>query len=248
MWRCGQAELDDPDQGLSRETLDWCDVLIYWDHARHQEVSPEQGQDIAARIKSGQLSLIALHSAHWSRPFVEAMCEVTRERARQAWAGADKRVEFDFVKPPEFVGPKVDDPITPRSFVHKFPDGLTKVTVYLPNCAVSCMERTRQAELCHDAQNGPSACQRHPPALRNQRRPRCTASRFTCRNLTRSCLRNAGNLEIGFGAGALWRLGKGKVFYFRPGHETFPVFQEKFPLQIIDNAVSWLGKEQTDGQ
>jgi hypothetical protein len=30
------SKLDDPDQGLSRETLDWCDVLIYWDHARHQ--------------------------------------------------------------------------------------------------------------------------------------------------------------------------------------------------------------------
>src|SRR4051794_27954808 len=27
--------LDDPDQGLSKETLDDCDVLIWWGHQRH---------------------------------------------------------------------------------------------------------------------------------------------------------------------------------------------------------------------
>ena len=25
-----------------------------------------------------------------------------------------------------------------------------------------------------------------------------------------------------FRSGAVWKLGRGKVFYFRPGHETFP--------------------------
>jgi trehalose utilization protein len=44
-----------------------------------------------------------------------------------------------------------------------------------------------------------------------------------------------------FRAGCLWNVGLGKVFYFRPGHETFPVFKEEFPLKVIGNAVLFLG-------
>jgi trehalose utilization protein len=39
----------------------------------------------------------------------------------------------------------------------------------------------------------------------------------------------------------LWNLGKGKVFYFRPGHETFPVFKEEKVIQILSNAAKWMG-------
>ena len=34
----------------------------------------------------------------------------------------------------------------------------------------------------------------------------------------------------------------GRVFYFRPGHETYPVFQQAEPLKVIENAVRWLAK------
>ena len=43
------AGLDDPEQGLSRERLDAADVLIWWGHARQDEVTVETGQDIVAR-------------------------------------------------------------------------------------------------------------------------------------------------------------------------------------------------------
>jgi len=46
-----------------------------------------------------------------------------------------------------------------------------------------------------------------------------------------------------FRSGALWNLGKGKVFYFRPGHENFNVFHQPEPLKIITNAAQWLGNE-----
>jgi len=46
-----------------------------------------------------------------------------------------------------------------------------------------------------------------------------------------------------FRSGGVWNLGKGKVFYFRPGHETYPVFKEKLPLRVIENAVRWLAAE-----
>jgi hypothetical protein len=57
--------LDDPEQGLSDDVLGKCDVLIWWGHVRHAEITPETGQKIVARIKSGATSLISLHSAHW---------------------------------------------------------------------------------------------------------------------------------------------------------------------------------------
>ena len=69
------ARLDDPEQGLPADVLDNCDVLIWWGHKRNREVKPEKGREIVERIKAGKLSLIALHSAHWSTPFVEAMAE-----------------------------------------------------------------------------------------------------------------------------------------------------------------------------
>src|SRR6187399_1226501 len=75
------VRLDDAEQGLSQATLDSCEVLVWWGHARQKEIIPETGREIVRRIKSGQLSLIALHSAHWSTPFIEAMNERAREDA-----------------------------------------------------------------------------------------------------------------------------------------------------------------------
>jgi trehalose utilization protein len=46
-----------------------------------------------------------------------------------------------------------------------------------------------------------------------------------------------------FRSGAIWSLGKGKVFYFRPGHENFNVFHQPEPLKIIANAARWLSSE-----
>src|SRR5205823_4496428 len=65
--------LDDPDQGLPTDVLDNCDVLIWWGHQRHGDVKDELAKDIVHRIEAGRLSLISLHSAHWSKPFIEAM-------------------------------------------------------------------------------------------------------------------------------------------------------------------------------
>jgi trehalose utilization protein len=46
-----------------------------------------------------------------------------------------------------------------------------------------------------------------------------------------------------FRSGCVWQIGKGRVFYFRPGHETFPVYQQAEPLRVIENGVRWLGSE-----
>ncbi|MGG6310687.1 ThuA domain-containing protein [Paenibacillus macerans] len=42
-----------------------------------------------------------------------------------------------------------------------------------------------------------------------------------------------------FRSGCCYRRGQGKVFYFRPGHETFPVYHQPEVQQVIANAVEW---------
>jgi trehalose utilization protein len=42
-----------------------------------------------------------------------------------------------------------------------------------------------------------------------------------------------------FRSGCTWRRGKGKVVYFSPGHETFPIYKNENVQRIIANAVRW---------
>jgi trehalose utilization protein len=39
--------------------------------------------------------------------------------------------------------------------------------------------------------------------------------------------------------GLVWTVGKGKVFYFQPGHETYPHFFDASVRKILANAVVW---------
>lgn len=40
-------------------------------------------------------------------------------------------------------------------------------------------------------------------------------------------------------AGCCWRKENGKVFYFQPGHETYPIYYNEEILKIIKNAIHW---------
>ncbi len=42
-----------------------------------------------------------------------------------------------------------------------------------------------------------------------------------------------------FRSGVCYHRGKGKVFYFRPGHETFPIYYQPEVQQVLKNAVRW---------
>ncbi|MBN1249871.1 MAG: ThuA domain-containing protein [Anaerolineae bacterium] len=42
-----------------------------------------------------------------------------------------------------------------------------------------------------------------------------------------------------FRSGCCWHRGAGKVFYFRPGHETYPIFRQPEIRTVIINAVRW---------
>lgn len=42
-----------------------------------------------------------------------------------------------------------------------------------------------------------------------------------------------------FRSGCTWRRGKGKVVYFRPGHETYPIYFDTNVSRILGNSVIW---------
>ncbi|WP_226779613.1 ThuA domain-containing protein [Oceaniglobus trochenteri] len=42
-----------------------------------------------------------------------------------------------------------------------------------------------------------------------------------------------------FRSGLTWRRGAGNVFYFRPGHETYPTFHDANVQTVLANAVRW---------
>jgi trehalose utilization protein len=42
-----------------------------------------------------------------------------------------------------------------------------------------------------------------------------------------------------FRSGCCYERGRGRIFYFRPGHETFPVYHQAEVLKVISNATFW---------
>ena len=42
-----------------------------------------------------------------------------------------------------------------------------------------------------------------------------------------------------FRSGCCFRRGRGKIFYFRPGHETYPIYYQKEIQKVLVNGVRW---------
>ena len=62
------ATLQQPEHGLTQEVLDDTDVLIWWAHLYHEQVSDEVVKRVQQRVLKG-MGFIVLHSAHAARPF-----------------------------------------------------------------------------------------------------------------------------------------------------------------------------------
>ena len=238
------AGLDDPDQGLSDAALDASQVLVWWGHVRHREVSAETGRRILDRVVAGRLSLIVLHSAHWATPFIEAMDHRTREDARRLFPDdADERVELEFV-PPEnrYQAPAADAVATPSYHVRKFPDGVTRVRVTLPICCFPAWRADGQPSFSH------TLLPDHPVAQGIPAEFSLPQSEMYDEPLhvpapDEVIFEDRWPTGEWFRSGMVWRIGRGRLFYFRPGHETYPIYRQPIPLRVIDNAVRWLAAE-----
>ena len=67
--------MDDPDQGLADATLAATDVVVFWCHQRPLQQNDARMEALVQQVMAGKTGFIALHSAHWAKPFVRLMQE-----------------------------------------------------------------------------------------------------------------------------------------------------------------------------
>ncbi len=238
------VRLDDPEQGLSNAVLDHCDVLIWWGHLRHREVKPGTGRRIVERIKAGKLSLIALHSAHWSTPFIEAMYERAKDDALTQLPESERRsARLRLIYPKLDTVPRRDALRTPDLQFRKPPDGPVEVILRLPSCVFPAYREDGKPSYLRTLKpDHPIA--RGVPARFTIPHTEMYDEPFHVPRPDTVIFEERWDSGDWFRSGSLWRVGKGWVFYFRPGHETHAIYKEKVPLRIIENAAHWLGSER----
>ena len=173
------ATLDEPEQGLSNAVLAETDVLIWWGHMAHHEVSDEIVERVRQRVLHG-MGLIVLHSAHHSKIFQRLMGTTCSLR----WREGTDRVRIWTVAPG-----------------HPIADGIPPYFVL------------EQDEMYGEFFDIPQ-----PESL-------IFISWFQGGEVFRS--------------GCCFKRGLGKIFYFSPGHETYPIYYQPIVQKVICNGVRW---------
>jgi trehalose utilization protein len=179
------ATLDQPEHGLSSAILAATDVLIWWGHVAHAEVSDEVVKRVQARVLDG-MGLIVLHSGHFSKIFKALMgtsCDLK-------WREADERERIWIIEPS-----------------HPIAEGLDEY-----------FELERE-EMYGERFDIPA-----PETL-------VMVSWFKGGEVFRS--------------GCCYTRGKGRLFYFRPGHETYPTYYDPNVRRVIANAARWAAQSGT---
>ena len=173
------ATLDDPEHGLPEGVLAETDVLTWWGHRAHDEVSEDVVDRVVERVRDG-MGLLVLHSGHYSKPFKRLMgtsCSLK-------WREADERERIWVVEPG-----------------HPIASGISE-HIEIP-----------EAEMYGERFDVPA-----PDEL-------VFTSWFEGGEVFRS--------------GCCYNRGSGKVFYFRPGHETYPIYHRDDVRDVLANAAEW---------
>ena len=173
------ATLDESEHGLTQEALNNTDVLTWWGHAGHEQVSDAVVDRIQARVLEG-MGLICLHSAHFSKIFRKLMGTTCNLK----WREAGEKERLWVVQPG-----------------HPIAAGLGEYF-----------------EIPHAEMYGEFFDIPEPDDL-------VLLSWFPGGEVFRS--------------GCCFYRGSGRIFYFRPGHETHPIYYQPEVLQVIANAVRW---------
>ena len=174
------ATLREPEHGLTQSILDKTDVLTWWGHMAHDDVSDEVVDRVQQRVLAG-MGLVVLHSGHAAKIFRRLMGTGCMLR----WREAGERERLWIVDPS-----------------HPIVDGFEQEYFELS-----------QAEMYGEFFDIPA-----PDEL-------ILVSWFAGGEVFRSC--------------CTFRRGKGKVVYFRPGHETYPIYFDPNVQRILGNAVRW---------
>lgn len=233
------VSIDSPSQGLDDTTLDTTDVLIWWGHVRHDAVSDDRVKAVVDRVKAGKLSLIALHSAHFARPFMSLMHERAKTDASNAIPEADRNAgKFDFSRPLKREMVKPDSPLTPRL------ENQGGIWVLIPPGCIFPAWRADGAP-SHVSTLLPD----HPiaaglPKSWDIPRTEMYSEPFHVPPPDAVIFEERWDKGERFRSGCLWRIDRGHVFYFRPGHETWPVFEQTEVIQVLKNAAKFMASRK----
>ena len=232
------ARLADAEQGLSEAALDATDVLVFWCHRRAKEQADARAEAVVQRVLAGKLALVALHSAHWAKPFVRLMQERAKVDALAALPAAERAsAKWEYVNAdPIYRGVKAGARLTP--FVEKGEGNAWKLT--LPQCVFPAWRADGKPS------HVTTLLRKHPiaaglPATWDVAQTEMYGEPFHVPPPDEVVFEEKWDKGEHFRSGCVWRVGQGRVFYFRPGHETFPVFKQAEPLLVVENAVRWLG-------
>lgn len=61
--------LEDEAQGVSEADLEWADVVLWWGHLHHDEVTEESVDRVERYVRENGVGFISLHSAHYALPY-----------------------------------------------------------------------------------------------------------------------------------------------------------------------------------
>lgn len=173
------ATLDQAEHGLPQARLEETDVLLWWGHKAHGQVSDEIVDRVQQRVNEG-MGLIVLHSGHFSKIFKRMMGTPCSLR----WREAGERERLWVINP--------SHPIT---------QGVDRA-IELPN-----------SEMYGE------------PFLVPEPLETVFVSWFEGGEVFRS--------------GLTYQRGAGRIFYFEPGHETYPIYHDPNIQTVLRNAVRW---------
>lgn len=231
------AKLDSPEQGLDAASLEATDVLIWWGHVRHVDVTDAHAEAVVSRVLAGKLAFVPLHSAHWCKPFVRLMQERAKADAL-AQVPAGERATAQWIyrnEHPMGIGVQRDSVVTPILTRSNAAWVLT-----LPQCVFPAYRGDGLPS--HVTTKLPG----HPiaaglPATWDVAHTEMYDEPFHVPTPDAVVFEEQWDKGEHFRGGCVWQVGLGRVFYFRPGHETFPVYRQAEPLRVLANAVRWLG-------
>jgi len=201
------ASLDDPNQGITAQELAATDVLIWWGHARHGEVTDETAAIVKNAVHNDGLGFLPLHSAHYSKPFKAVLN--AKGHLKGGWREAENpsdTEEITVAAPKHPIAEGITSFVIPQEEMYGAPFDVPPYTVVV-----------FQSYFPLGGEYFPSFATTVGKGIDP-------------------------DFHSGNGNGHNQGEGVGRVFYFRPGHETYPTYHIPTVQQVIYNGVLWLAR------
>ena len=201
------ANLDDENQGITAEKLKNYDVLLWWGHARHGEVSDETAAIVKNAVHNDGLGFMPLHSGHYSKTY-KAVLDATGHLFG-GWREIEgfEPEEITVAAPRHPIAQGIEDFVLDAEEMYGSPFG-----------APPFQTLVFQSYFPHGGEYFP-----------------CGFTVSVGKGIDPEFTSGGGN-------GANQGEGAGRVFYFRPGHETVGTYFNPTVQKILVNGVNWCAR------